>query len=316
MDSRKIQFVGNSTYVVSLPKKWVLKSNLREKNELFLSELHTGELILSPKQSELSSFNEIELNFDELGENLYHTIFSAFYLGFEKIKIFSSKEMTSEKRAQIKESLRHLSGSEIVSESPKDIVVKVFHDKTKIEFSQLLSRIGLILNDLIYNCLERRNLNDVKRDEDELDRLYHLSAKIVTLSQTDFNILNSSGIKNNTLIPALFMITKKLENLGDSLEQLAVLEIEDKVKGKELEPVLLFFKKEINKSISFLTKSNQKNFQAIPKEEEKELEKIIQKHPIKIREKLFRMLRHLVDIEEEIINISFYNTLIKDKLYK
>jgi len=315
-ESRKIQFVGNSTFIVSLPKKWVLKSNLKEKSELFLNELSTGELILSPKISEISSFSRIELNADELGLKVFQSVFSAFYLGFERIKIFSNKEMSHAMRAELKETLRHLSGAEIVSESPKEITLRVFHDKTKIELNQLLSRTGLVLSDLIHNCLERKKLDEIKRDEDELDRLYHLSAKIITLSQVDFNILNSSGIKKNLLIVPYFLVAKRLENLGDSIENIALNVIEGKVSSAEIKPLLFFFESEIMKCVKALTAEKDNLFCVMAKEKEKETEKLISKTSVKVKDRLLGMLKYLVDIQEEIVIINFYKKLMKEKLYE
>lgn len=47
--TRKIQIVGNRSYAVSLPKKWVIKNNL-ERKEVNITE-NNGNLIISPKKN-------------------------------------------------------------------------------------------------------------------------------------------------------------------------------------------------------------------------------------------------------------------------
>jgi phosphate uptake regulator len=45
---RKIQFTGNSTYIISLPKKWVTELGLKAGSQLIISQQNNS-LILTPK---------------------------------------------------------------------------------------------------------------------------------------------------------------------------------------------------------------------------------------------------------------------------
>jgi len=48
MHRRKIQLIAGTTYSVSLPKEWVRKNNLKEKNEILFYEKNDRTLVISP----------------------------------------------------------------------------------------------------------------------------------------------------------------------------------------------------------------------------------------------------------------------------
>ena len=82
----------------------------------------------------------------------------------------------------------------------------------------------------IENLLGKYNLKEIRANEDEIDRLYHLTTKVISLSLTDSNVLSTSQIKNISLIPCYLLISKRLENIGDNLKSLAVHIDKNKVK--------------------------------------------------------------------------------------
>ena len=313
MHRRKIQLIAGTTYSVSLPKEWVRKNNLKEKNEILFYEKNDRTLVISPYAIEGKKLNEISLDIDKYISAIDQILFAVYYLGIENISLFSKKELTKDVKSRIRKTITHMSGTEINYEDKQKIIMRVLLDKSKVEIFQVLYRINLIIESSILNILEQLNINEIRINENEIDRLYHLITKIISLSIIDSNILNSSKIKNVSLIPAYFLISKRLENIGDNINHLSEYLHKTKVKFENKNEILNFAKTELNRSISYFMSKSTNIFQKINVDNLRIINDYILKSKDKtIQNYLEDIIRYVVDIEEEIVNISFYNQLIHE----
>ena len=313
MHRRKIQLIAGTTYSVSLPKEWVRKNNLKEKNEILFYEKNDRTLVISPYAIEGKKLNEISLDIDKYISAIDQILFAVYYLGIENISLFSKKELTKDVKSRIRKTITHMSGTEINYEDKQKIIMRVLLDKSKVEIFQVLYRINLIIESSILNILEQLNINEIRINENEIDRLYHLITKIISLSIIDSNILNSSKIKNVSLIPAYFLISKRLENIGDNINHLSEYLHKTKVKFENKNEILNFAKTELNRSISYFMSKSTNIFQKINVDNLRIINDYILKSKDKtIQNYLEDIIRYVVDIEVEIVNISFYNQLIHE----
>ena len=313
MHRRKIQLIAGTTYSVSLPKEWVRKNNLKEKNEILFYEKNDRTLVISPYAIEGKKLNEISLDIDKYISAIDQILFAVYYLGIENISLFSKKELTKDVKSRIRKTITYMSGTEINYEDKQKIIIKVLLDKSKVDVFQVLYRINLIIESSILNILEQLNINEIRINENEIDRLYHLITKIILLSIIDSNILNSSKIKNVSLIPAYFLISKRLENIGDNINHLSEYLHKTKVKFENKNEILNFAKTELNRSISYFMSKSTNIFQKINVDNLRIINDYILKSKDKtIQNYLEDIIRYVVDIEEEIVNISFYNQLIHE----
>ena len=153
MERRRIQLIAGTTYSVSLPKEWVKKNHLKEKNEIIFHEGNDRTLILSSHLSENKKYRDIALNIDEYSGNIDQILFSVYYLGFETISLFSKKEISKGAETSIRKALSNMSGTEIVYEDKNNIKIKVLLDKSKIDIIQVIYRIILIIESSIESLL-------------------------------------------------------------------------------------------------------------------------------------------------------------------
>src|SRR3989344_430802 len=110
MHRRKIQLIAGTTYSVSLPKEWVRKNNLKEKNEISIYEQNNRTLVISPHTIERKKLDEISLDIDEYASNIDQILFAIYYLGIDHIDLFSKKELTKDVKSIIKKTITHMSG--------------------------------------------------------------------------------------------------------------------------------------------------------------------------------------------------------------
>jgi phosphate uptake regulator len=315
MHRRKIQLIAGTTYSVSLPKEWIKKNGLKEQDEVMISEKNDRTLVVSPHSIEGKKLKEISLNVDEYLHNIDQIIFAVYYMGIEKIVLFSKKEITKEIKAMVRKTLTHMSGSEISYEDKQKITIRVLLDKSKVDIIQVLYRISLIIDLSIADMLGEMDINEIRLNELEIDRLYHLITKIISLSLIDSNILYSSKIRNVSLIPSFFLIGKKLENFGDGINHLSEYLMTSKKNFQGKEEILNFMKNQINRSMKHLISKPAGIFKKADQKEHNRTKEDI--HKIKddvIADYLDDMLRYVIDIQEEMVNVSFYNKLISENL--
>ena len=313
MERRKIQLIANSTYTLSLPKHWIKDNNLKEKDEILIHKQNDKTLLLSPDGLGGKEINEISLDVSKYPENLDRILFSIYYLGIENITLYSKEPMTKDMKAKIRKALSNMSGTEINYEDEKKIVIKGLLDKTKIDMHQIVYRISMIIDLSIQNIFDGPDLKEIRVNENEIDRLYHLATKIISMSLINSDTLHSSKIKNTSFVPSYFLISKKLESLADNVNHFAQhLKKQNRTLGKTKD-ILGFMRDEVNRTVRYILKDFPGIFEKISEKERKQKKQEIFEIEDKIMSDYLRdMLRYLNDIEEEIITCSFYNKMIKE----
>jgi phosphate uptake regulator len=313
MERRKIQLIAGATYTVSLPKKWIKKNHLMKNNEILIYEKHDGSICISPSFEKEKELKDITIDADHYANCIDQVLFSVYYLGAEKITLNSNKGLTKEMKLSIRKVFAKMSGSEISHEDEQKITIQILLDKSKVDIMQLLYRIGKLTEFSIENIYEKPDMKEIRINEDEINRLYHLIVKIIYLSLTDSNILNSSNIKNSLFIPSYSLIGKKMENIGDNIKRLG-LYLVNKKNFENKKEILNFIKKEIERNSRHIIKNFPAVYEKVSEIDRKKIRGYIQNIKDKtISDFLMEILRYTIDIEEEIIKISFYNKLLHDK---
>lgn len=313
MVNRKIQLIAGSTYTVSLPKDWVVKNKLKEGNEVLLSEQYDRTIIISPTTSQRKIASEIVIPIDDFLVNLDQILFSVYYLGIESIILMSKQKIAKETKLVIRKTVNNMSGTEISFEESKKVVISVLLDKLKIDVFQVFYRMSLLLDSSLTNILEGIDRKELKINEDEIDRLYHLATKVISLSLIDTSVLHSSHIKHVTLVPGYLLISKRLENLGDTCNHLS----KHLLKLSSLPNIsfaLLFAQEEIKRAMKHLVNKRDRYFEKIERSELKKIKvKVNSLRDETIKGYLHELVRYVGDLHDEVVNISFYTTLIKEE---
>ncbi len=214
--TRKIQIVGNRSYAVSLPKKWVIKNNL-EKKEINIIEKE-GNLILSPKKIQKNTTDK-----DILVENLElipSILLLCYSRAVSKVRlIFKNKNDYLSAKPIVLEILSHLEGFKIINDNDDDnnITICDSYEKTNILIRDLAKRMVIILNNMV-DCILNNNSKTKNILENESDSLYHFSKRILYESSQKLN-LRDDTVNDIEEIFLWRLIFKKLENIGDILEK-------------------------------------------------------------------------------------------------
>jgi hypothetical protein len=177
----------------------------------------------------------------------------------------------------------------------------------------LLYRISLIIENSISNIIYNLQLEEIKINEDEIDRLYHLVAKLVSLSLINTSILQSSKVNNVSTIPSYFLIGKRLENIADNVNHISDYLFSDGLSPKKFKDILEFVVSCLQRGMKYFIGNDKSVFNRTDKDIISKFSKEIHSldDPLLVNY-LDNILRYVTDIEEEIVNVSFCRKLIEE----
>ncbi|OYT53812.1 MAG: hypothetical protein B6U72_04735 [Candidatus Altiarchaeales archaeon ex4484_2] len=218
MEYRKIQITGESTYIISLPKKWVKKSNLNKGDTIIIEEKGEG-LWLKTREGG-SRFSEIDVK-DKTKEFLARLLITRYIKGYDMITFKSDKFIEPDKRKHLKKMSQYLIGMEPFGETSKEIMFKMLMYEG-VDLTSTVSRMHEMsfssLKDIINAIKNQENINEnflksIIDGDNEIDKFYFL-------------ILRQLSNTHCSDVTAWFQIVKSIERLSDHIENIANLLLE------------------------------------------------------------------------------------------
>lgn len=189
METRKIQFTGRSTYLVSLPKAWVRARKLKVGDLVYISENPDGTLNLSARGLRRDPRVVADLEIDDLApEMIERRIIAQYIRGFDVLNIKSKTRITPEVRKVVGGIMQRIIGPEIIEETAEHITIQDLLDMTDLSPKNVLRRMYLMGASMFINAMEAVKDADgdlarsvIDRDVD-VDRLYLLLCRQLTES--------------------------------------------------------------------------------------------------------------------------------------
>jgi phosphate uptake regulator len=241
MESRKVQITGGSTYIVSLPKPWVIERGISAGDSLWISLTHDGALLLSPEKKEQKEIKKkvLELR-DESDEHLVRKLIGLYIAGYNTIEITAKKIDSKTKRA-IRDFTKMVVGPEIIDENDRYVILQDLINPSEFSQKKGLRRMYLLVKSmhedavLALNKREKTLANDIIFRDDDVNRLEWMIAKQYNLILNDTEIAKSIGVKSEKSLNFM-LISRILERIGDHATKIAEstlllegMEIEDRI---------------------------------------------------------------------------------------
>jgi phosphate uptake regulator len=208
---RKVIQIANSTQLISLPRKWSLKYNIKKGDELDIEEDGSRLLI---RTETVPSTKEISVDVTGLTPRLADRFMArAYQKGYDNITVKYDKP---ELAIAIQNKVKELLGFEIMERSKDTMVIKSISSKLDIDFDPSLRRSFLILLDMAESCLEAFS----KGNKSNLENLYH---KDFDLNKFCYFCLRSirKGSPGEFGSYILYYLVENLEDCGDEYKALA-----------------------------------------------------------------------------------------------
>jgi len=228
MEFRKLISFGKTSYVMSVPKSWIQKNNLK-KGSLVSIEEKEGNLVLSPNSDNKNTLEKIELNVTDLNPMVKRIIASFYKGGYDEMEIrFSTSDELKSIQQVIKDSFV---GFEIVEQGKRMCRVKKISDTIYEEFDPVLRRTFLFLKSMASESLDAIK----KKDIDALRNVILADHNVNKFTDFCRRVINlKSDLKFRKVAP-IYYVLEELEKIGDEYKDLCKYFIKNPAKlSKEL----------------------------------------------------------------------------------
>jgi len=231
-ETRKIQLTGKSTYIVSLPKKWVTSMNLKAGSPVVLSKQSDSSLLLTPKELvKPAKLGEAGINVSQKDDpnSIMRKIVALYLVGYNFIRIKTKDErITSLQRNFIKDLTRKkLVGTEIITDSPNEMKLQILLSYPELSVENALRRMCLIATSMHEDSMQAlKDLNkELAREvislDDEVDRFsLYIIRQLKAAVQSD-RVLKDIGLANPRDCLGYRVIAKSVERIADHAVKIA-----------------------------------------------------------------------------------------------
>lgn len=230
VESRKVQKVGTSTLSVSLPKEWVQRTNLEKGDVILFEDLNDGSLRISPPGGQKRRSDSTWLVNADLAQDrgiLARIVVGNYVIGRNRIIIKSKTRIRSEHLREVRESVSKLVGMAIMSETSDTIELQCSIDASQFPYDTVIKRlytIGATMQKEAVEALVKRDRGialDARSREDEADKQYWLSLRLLLTAQLDPGLAQTIGLHDQLPIVGNRLICKNLEHIADYADNLA-----------------------------------------------------------------------------------------------
>jgi phosphate uptake regulator len=227
MEARKVYVSGGSTYVISLPKKWVKKTNLKPGDSLVVTEQGSSLLIETSVIEKESKTKEIKISQVASSDALERILIAFYLVGYDTIKIKLDRKNHLAYRESIRNILDYLIGVEIVEDTNEAMTLEIMLDYKRMSTLQILQRMFSIDRSMILDlgkALKNMDIGlakDIIVREKEIDRLYFLVVRQLKSAVEYQQVAEKLGIESQRDCLGYRIVVKVLERIADHIEIIA-----------------------------------------------------------------------------------------------
>ncbi len=249
-ETRKIQFTGKSSYIVSLPKQWVTDLGLKQGDQIRMVRKDSSTLEIYPPKFETRSQKKEDATIEIENEETFaivRKLISLYFLGYKTINIKpKSGRLNPNQRNAVKEAVkRMLMGSEIISDSSSGITIQVLVNLLELSVDGAIKRMihlaKSMSNDAIL-AMSENNLelaHEVINTDDEVDRFGFYIIRQLKIAIQNEHMLKEMGFKNARDCLGYRLVVKNIERTGDHAVLIAndIIEFKKPVKKDIVEKI-------------------------------------------------------------------------------
>ncbi len=336
---RKIQLTGKSTYIVSLPKRWITEMKLKAGDGLTIQRLKDSSLLILPKPPQkLERVGEVEVKFLP-NEDPYKTarkIVSLYLLGYNVIRLtVDDGRISPTQRETIKRFVRtKLVGTEITTDLPNEMTLQILLSYPELSVKDAFRRMCLIARSMQKDAmtalekLDRGLAKDVVQRDDEVDRFSMYVIRQLKSAVENQRLIKEIGLSTARDCLGYRLMTKSVERIADHAALVAknVLQLKRAVKPTLFRKIIAmntFAASMFEKAVESLFKEDYELAEKVIEREKsiRSLENRAVRYMLKkasredvitlrlITESLRRMAEHSSDIAEIVLNLTAIGTI-------
>ena len=249
-DVRKVQFTGRSTYVLSLPKKWIEEMHVKAGDRVTLVRELDNSLSVIPIFPETrESPNEVTTLIlpSENGNTLRRKVVSIYLAGYNIIHLrLKSGRMNPALRDAVRELVRrNLVGTEMIADASDNITLQVLLSLPELSVNTAIRRMYLIASSMHKDAMSAvAELNcelakEVIKSDDEVDRFSLYVLRNLVMATKNGRVLREMGLKNPSECLSYRVAAKSIERVADHASSIAdqAMKLKEKIPEKSLQKI-------------------------------------------------------------------------------
>ncbi|MEM0316434.1 MAG: phosphate uptake regulator PhoU [Candidatus Nezhaarchaeales archaeon] len=228
---RRIQLTGRTTYIVSLPKKWVLEMGLKAGSQVLVSR-KGGSLIITPKDlAKVKAEPQeavLKISGSDNPDKIVRAVIALYLNGYSSIIVRSSDQITQQQRNAISELVRRrIVGTEVISDSPREMVLKVLVGHLELSLASALRRMYLVTSSMFEGAikalidLDKELAKSVVELDDEVDRFGFYIVRQLKAAVQNSKVLEDIGLENPRECLGYRVVVKFIERIADHATRIA-----------------------------------------------------------------------------------------------
>ncbi|MCK4589709.1 MAG: phosphate uptake regulator PhoU [Nanoarchaeota archaeon] len=224
MEYRKIIEFGKTSFVISLPKYWVRRNNLKKGDTINLLE-DKDNLIVCPKEKK--DIHEplrttILTETKELKE-IQAEIVAAYLANYDIIDIKGRN--LQDFVLDIKTTFKNLIGMELIEQETNRILARDLINLKEVSIESLIRRIDIIIRSMIKDStsnLHEDYYESIFQRDNEINKLTLLLKRVIKLALEEPHVAEKLKRKNKELLKD-WNIISLLESIGDEVKRISRL---------------------------------------------------------------------------------------------
>ena len=232
-ETRKLQVTGGSTYVISLPKRWVTQNGLEKGSSLLVRQEENGSLAVLPPELGKQEKTEdalIKVSPEDSSEALIRKTVAVYLQGYNIIHIRAKdqKAILSTQRNAVKTFARNmLVGTEIVIDTSADLTLQVLLSYPELSVPSALRRMSIITASMHKDAITAlKNIDyqlasDVRATDYEVNRFHLYIIRQLKIAIQNPRIITEIGLEKPKDCLGYRLITKMVERTADHATNIA-----------------------------------------------------------------------------------------------
>jgi phosphate uptake regulator len=226
---RKVQLIGRSTYVVSLPKSWAKRVGLDRGATVSIVLEPDGSLRIVPPPLQEAKRPESKLQVREgVSEGaLVRELMSRYLAGFKVIRVSLPPDAKRYREVIRRVVSSKMIGVELLEEGERSMILQVLVNVEELPVNSVIQRMGQVTSGMIDDSMEglmARNvglLEDVLERDDFIDKLYLYLLRQLNAGVRGFVSVEEIGLRSLEEIIEYAVVGKSLERSADHAQKIA-----------------------------------------------------------------------------------------------
>ncbi len=224
MKVRKVIKFGNNSFVVTMPKPWIDKNNIKKGDIVYVNENGHNELVLAPHSApdQKVKLRQITINIDSKDmDDIKREINTAYINNYHVIRI-EGKNLEKKVR-DIRKHLGNLMALEVVEQTNNHIEAKDFLNMRKISIPGTIRKIDAIVRSMITDAkstFEHDSYENILIRDDDVNRLVSLVVRVSRYALKKPYLVNDIGLTPFDFYRYL-IVADALEKIGDETKRIS-----------------------------------------------------------------------------------------------